>query len=218
MRLGRLLSLATCVLLWHGAAYADIATVDQTLDYTYNTSQGGSWYFHYPGEVVDHSPFNRHMWEDWGWTHDMSSLVPAGVTGIDSATLTILAWGVNDDIGEVDMVYIDGIAAGPLEGVSNGLPIPPLPPEIYEVPGPFDAYTAWSITQFTLSPQALQQLLLDGSMDVFLNIDTTGDGFRVTIGTSTLTVNYLTGSPVPEPATIGILGLGGLLMARRRRS
>jgi hypothetical protein len=31
-------------------------------------------------------------------------------------------------------------------------------------------------------------------------------------------VDYLTGSPVPEPATLAILGLGGLFVLRHRRT
>jgi hypothetical protein len=58
-----------------------------------------------------------------------------------------------------------------------------------------------------------------GRLDVFLNIDAPLNGDRVTIRSSTLTVDYLTGgSPVPEPATLALLGLGALVMLRRRRS
>ena len=40
--------------------------------------------------------------------------VPADATGIDAATLSILAWGVNDIEGEVDIIYVNGMQLGTL--------------------------------------------------------------------------------------------------------
>jgi hypothetical protein len=218
MRLERLFVLAACVFLCTAAANADIATVQQTLDYTDNGG-GHTWYFWNPQIIVDHSPFQRDGWQDWSWTHDVQALVPAGATGIDSATLSILAWGVDDYLGETDIIYVNGVQVGALDGPGNGEPIPPLPQELYEVPGqPNGAFTQWSVTSFTLPANVVHGLLLDGNLDVFVDIDAPLDGHRVTIASSTLTVDYLTTTTVPEPATLAVLGLGGLFILRRRRS
>ena len=218
MRLVRLLALAACVLVGAGVANAEIATVSQTLDYTDNGA-GYGLYFWAPDTIVDHAPYQRHAWEDWGWTHDVSALAPTGATGIDAATLSILAWGVNDDLGEVDVLYVNGVQVGTLQGPSNGQPVPPVPPEAYQISGqPSGLSTEWSATSFALPASVLQELLVDGRLDVFLNIDAPLNGDRVTIRSSTLTVDYLVGTAIPEPATLGLLGLGGLVMLKRRRS
>ena len=118
--------------------------------------------------------------------------MPQDATGIDSATLSILAWGV-DDTNEVDMIYVNGVQVGMLQGPSNGVPVPPVPPEMRTVAGePFDALTAWSMTIFTLPATVLKELQQDRKVDVFINIDVPVNGTRVTIRSSTLTVNYTT--------------------------
>jgi len=189
MKLARLIALAACVLVGAGAANAGVVSISQTLDYTYDV--GNTWFFWPPTAIVDHSPFHRHSWEDWGWTHSLSAGVPADATDIVEATLSILAWGVDDTEGEVDIVSIDGVQAGTLQGSSNGLPVPPVPPEAYQTVGqPNTLATRWSVTSFTLSQAALQTLLVTDKLKVFLNIDAPVDGERVTIRSSTLTVKY----------------------------
>jgi len=212
MKWASLIALAACVWVGAGVANAEIATVSQTLDYT-----NGGGYFWSPDTIVDHPPYHRDCWQDWGWTHDMTSLVPEGITGIDAATLSILAWGVDEPFGEVDAIYVNGVQVGLLQGPGNGEPVPPVPPEAYGVSGqPFDAFTNWSVTSFTLPANVLQDLLAGGTLDVHLDIDVPMNGDRVTIRSSTLAIDYLTGSPVPEPATIGLLTLGALALLKRR--
>jgi hypothetical protein len=189
MKLVRLIALVACVLVGAGVANARIATISQTLDYTDDYDHG--WAFWPPDMIIDHAPFQRHAWEDWGWTHNVRALVPADATGIDGATLSILAWGVNDDQGEVDIVSVNGVQLGPLEGSSNGRPVPPVPPEAYQIPGqPSTLSVEWSVTSFSLPANVLDKLLADGKADVFLDIDVPVEGHRVTIRSSTLTVNY----------------------------
>jgi hypothetical protein len=215
MKWARLIALAACLLAGTGAANAGIDTVSQTLDYADNQYD---WYFWSPDTIVDHPPYHRHAWEDWGWTHDLSALAPTDATGIDAATLAILAWGVNDDLGEVDLIYVNGTPVGTLEGPSNGEPVPPVPPEMYDVSGqPGDAFTAWSVTSFTLPRNVLQDLFLNGELNVYVDIDAPLNGDRVTIRSSTLSVGYLVGTAIPEPATLGLLGLGALVLLERRR-
>jgi len=218
MKLASVIALAACLLAGAGAANAGIAGVTQTLDYADNSSGYGG-YFWAPDTIVDHPPYHRHAWEDWGWTHDVSALVPTDATGIDAATLSILAWGVNDTDGEVDVIYVNGTPVGTLQDPSNGQPVPPVPPEMYDTPGqPSGAFTDWSVTSFTLPAAALQDLFLNGELNVFVNIDAPLNGDRVTIRSSTLTVDYLVGTVIPEPATLALLGLGSLVMLKRRRS
>ncbi len=191
MELTRLIALAACVLVGAGAANAGVTSVSQTLDYTFDAAN--TWYFWPPTTIVDHAPFHRHSWEDWGWTHSLSAGIPADATDIVGATLSILAWAVDDIEGEVDIVSVDGVPVGTLQGPSNGQPVPPVPPEAYQIPGqPNTLGTRWSVTSFTLSPAALQTLLVTDQLKVFLNIDAPVDGERVTIRSSTLTVNYTT--------------------------
>jgi hypothetical protein len=202
MKLTGLIALTTCVLIGAGVANAGVTRVTHTLDYTYNVGQ--NWHFWPPNAIVDHALWHRHSWEDWGWTHNVSALVPANATGIVGATLSLLAWGVDDTEGEVDIVSVDGVQVGTLEGTSNGRPVPPVPPEAYQTPGqPNTLATRWSVTVFTLSTATLQKLMATGEIDVFLNIDAPVEGERVTIRSSTLTIDYSTsgggGGGVTDP-------------------
>jgi hypothetical protein len=188
MKVAQLIALAACMLVGSGAVNAGTGTVNQTLDY--RNDAGNNWYFWAPNTIVDHMPYQRQCWEDWGWTHDVGSLLPTDVVSIDGATLSILAWGV-DDTNEADIIYVNGVQVGTLQGPSNGVPVPPVPPEMSKIPGqPCNALTAWSMTKFTLPPAVLQELLQDRKVEVFMDIDVPVNGTRVTIRSSTLTVNY----------------------------
>ena len=180
--------LVISVLLLGGVVNAETEIVSQTLDYTYDVR------FYEPGQIPDHSPWYQGSWEDWGWTHDMSDAVPAGATGIDWATLWIDAWDVDAVDGEVDVIYVNGVALGTLDD-SGG--------------------RNWQTSYFTLPSSLVDELWQNGELDVYIDIDADNTGQRVTLGASTLTVAYT--GVIPEPATIGLLGLGGLVLLRRRR-
>jgi hypothetical protein len=205
MGMGRWFTLAACVLMCGAVADARVGTITQTLDYTDNW-RGEAWYFWDPGVVVDHSPYHRHAWEDWGWTHDLSTRLPTDVNSIVSATLSILAWDVDDtpnEEGEIetDIVYANGVDIGLLQSSANGVPVPQVPLQMYGVPGqPYNAFTDWSVTVFTLPPKVLGGLALaDNKLNIFVNIDRYLTGDRVTIASSTLELTYTAVSDVPQP-------------------
>jgi hypothetical protein len=50
-----------------------------------------------------------------------------------------------------------------------------------------------------------------------VDVDSETGGSRVTLGSSVLTITYTT-DVVPEPATVGLLGMGALLALKRRRT
>lgn len=108
--------------------------------------------------------------------------------------MAIEAWDVDSEEGENDILYANGVRLGTLVG-----------------PGPL-----WSTTSFSLPAGVLDELWRDGEVRIFMDIDSRLEGFRVTLDHASLAVNYLTNA-VPEPATIGLLGLGALVMIRRKR-
>lgn len=185
----RVVGLVICVLLSGSVVHADVEIVNQTLDHTYSTN------FYVPGDVLDHQPHYRGMWEDWGWTHDMTGVAPEGATGIEWATLWIDAWDVDLGDGEIDVIYINDVEMGVL-GDTGG--------------------RYWETSRFTLPPSLLDDLWQDGEVYVYIDIDTASGGHRVALDNSVLTVSYFVNA-IPEPATFGLLGLGGLIMLKRRR-
>ena len=178
------------VLLLVIPASAEIVSVDYRLDYEDNYNE---WLFPESdpdrivfvppwatidntdpnADVIDHLPWYRNELQCWGWTHDIRSQIPANALGIQSATLTIDDWDVDADVNppEIDRVYANNILLGTLEGT-----------EIYE----------WGQTTLTLPPLVLNDLWDDGTVYIYLDIDVINDimGHRVTLGSSTLTVNY----------------------------
>lgn len=215
----RALGFVTCVLLLGGAARAEIVTINSTMDYADN-GWGAAPYFVPSGEVLDHSPWHAASNQDWGWTHDLTGLVPKDATGIQSAALTIVAWDVDAEEGEEDVIYAtygeppkaSRTELGLLDSHNTSPTSVPWP-----ATGQVGSYAElWSTTTFTLPKDVLDQLWKDSELDVFMDIDRNADGFRVTLEQSSLTVHYFTGTQVPEPATIALLGLGGLFALARR--
>jgi hypothetical protein len=191
MRLPTVAAVIVCAVLFCGAVYADTVTVVDTLDYT-----DGQYYFVPPNVIIDHWPYYRGSWEDWGWSHDLTT-VPANATGILSATVAISAWDVDFYDGEIDVVYANDVQIGTLSETWG---------------------RNWVTSTFTLPESILDDLWEDGEVSIYLDIDTKNGGSRVAIRESVLTITYNTGDPVPEPATVGLLGLGALLVLKRRRS
>ncbi len=177
-----------CATLFCGAANADTVTLNYTMDYE---DEG---YFAPPDIILDHSPWYRTSLEDWGWTHDLVT-IPSNATGIVAASVTISAWDVDAWDGQVDIISANGVQLGYLSGTSG---------------------REWGTTTFDLPTSVLDDLWEDGSVYISIDIDSDPSGHRVTLGDSVLSVTYSTGA-IPEPATVGLLGLGALMALKRRR-
>jgi hypothetical protein len=143
-------------------------------------------------------------------------LVPANATGIQSATLTIIAWNVDDNRPEcADHVIIAG---GTYEYVNDigtyrggGTELGVLStyyasPTVVNWPDPdnqerlgYEDY--WSITSFDLPQNVLDELWANGQIKIWINIDRYrpygATGYRVTLKSAMLTVKYAASGPAP---------------------
>jgi hypothetical protein len=171
MRTIRVLGLLSCILLFSGLASAGTVTIKDVLDYTDNER---GFYFLPPNVVMDHPPYFRMSLEDWDWTHVVKGMVPADANGIQSASLSIYAWDVDGQEGEIDIIYANGVRLGTLLGM------------------PVGEERTWTTTVFNLPAKVVQELWQNGEITIFMDIDKDVVGDRVAIGSSTLTVNYST--------------------------
>lgn len=175
------------VLAFAGVAGASqMVTVSHVMDHRDNVwdPTSGVWFFPPDEPFPDHSPWYRTSNQDWGWTHDVSALVPPYAIGIDSATLTIDAWDVKWDLGQDDVILVNNQYMGMLTGVHND----------------------WHRTAFTLPTNLLNDLWRDEKLSVFMDIDQIVDlswGFRVTLRSSTLTIRYFV-SQVAAPDVVEV--------------
>lgn len=199
MKTIRTTELVGCVLLLCGVAAAQTVTVQQVMDHRhtvhdYSSENSGVWFIppEPPGHICDHWPFYRASTQDWGWTHDVTGLVPPDANGIESASLTIVAWGVKSpDEGEYpeqDVIYADGINLGLLSSYTETpITFPDWPSE-----GQVLHYnTMWSTTTFTLPPEVLDTLWMNRQLYMWLDINKLLlGGFRVTLKSSKLTIRY----------------------------
>ena len=187
----RILVLTGLVLMMGEMAEAGVtATYMGVVDYS-DAFTGN--YFLPPGANEFETDYYRWYSDDWGWTHDISSL-GIGSTTINTATLVIDAFDV--DSAEVDLIYADGILLGRLDADDN----------------------AWNVTTFILGPAVLNELS-DGKLDIWMDIDSSSssEAWAVTLRSSTLTVDL---NVIPSPSAIVLGGIGMSLVGwmKRRRT
>jgi hypothetical protein len=201
-------ALVMALLLSCMSAAANVATVSQIVSHESDRDDPNGPWFIPPDNILDHTPFHRGMWEDWGWTHDMTTLVPTDANGIVSATLAIRTWGVDAALEESP--EIDGIYA--IRTTKSGSPKTPVvyfhtEGGVIALPGtrigslqgtlPY----SWGTTNLTLPADILTDLWRDRGLRLFMNIDEGNGGRRVSLAYSMLTVNYAVPSTSREPNT-----------------
>jgi hypothetical protein len=133
-------------------------------------------------DPFDHYYYRWHA-DDWGWTHTFNPPEFPDVT-INWAKLEIYAFDA--DVDEVDLIEGDGLALG----------------QLWDSPE-----DSWLLTTLPLDSAALDELLVDGTMDIWMDIDAeypgpSGPYWAVTLASSTLTIDYdviLPDPPVDPP-------------------
>lgn len=151
------------------------------------------------------SPYYRDESEDWGWTHNAI----AG-SSFSSIVLDISAFDV-DSPSEQDMISVfDGtnwVDLGNLLGLND----------------------IWAFTTFDLTSYAWAESQVNAGLQVKLDIDSTFDGWLVTLAKSTLTIDGGSQQCVPTPgipctpasvsesSSVALLGLGLVVLGLRRR-
>ncbi|MBP7050357.1 MAG: hypothetical protein KBE65_05020 [Phycisphaerae bacterium] len=215
MKTIRMSVLTTCVLLLAGVASADTVTIKHTMNYLDNDWAAGVWFVE-EGTILDHSPYCRNTTEDWGWTHVVTDNIPKGATGIESATVTIIAWNIDVAAGEDDMIYaLAEPAASTTEAKTNGTELgilnsyltSPITVEWASMDGDSHQINGyedlWSTTTFELTADMLEDLWTNGEISFYMNIDATGgNGMRATLESAVLEIDYI--APKPEVTYVNI--------------
>jgi hypothetical protein len=213
--------LILCVLLLAGVANAQIVTREYTADYRDNVwGLYGPWFIE-PDLVLDHSPFYRNAWEDWGWLHSIAGRVPAGATEIESATLRIVAWGVAPPAwldsplfgqprwaSEEHMIYVHPQPYQSQMGLlktfeDSPIQVPWAAVDPQTGDGQPSGYESrFSITEFELPANVIDHLWTTGQVYFSMDIDRIMDadaGKRVTLVSATLRIRYVAPGAVIEP-------------------
>ncbi len=185
MNVGHIFRCIICVLLLTCMAQAGVVTVKQVMDYDDSGSYTEEPFFMDPNDIEDHPPHFRGVLESWGWTHDVSAIIPEGATGVKSATLAIEAWDVSRttyvELEELDMISVNGIDLGYLLD-TNG------------------RHYGWTL--YSLPADLLEDLWVDAAIYVYIDIDELNAGNRVALRQSELTIEFLTDGEIPEPDPI----------------
>jgi hypothetical protein len=189
------------------SAVADTVTVSQTVTYKNNTTtyDPNGPYFVPPGKTMDHTPYHRGMWEDWGWRHDMTTLVPAGATGVASAKLKIRAWIRSLSAPDIDSIYAIRTSGGALvpfmtQDREFGDPLYLRATSVGNLSYTDDIEEFENMELDITDPGILTDLFNDRGLSFFMNIDATSTGHRITTCYARLTVSYIVPSKPWEPS------------------
>lgn len=201
------------VLLLAGMANADIVAIQHTMNYEDNSWADGVWFIP-SGAILDHADYCRACNQDWAWTHVVTDRIPAGATGIESATLTVIAWKIDVEAGEDDYVYAlaeepattalartNGANLGMLNSASTSPTTVSWAAEDEYGASQINGYEyLWSTTTFELPAETLEELWANGQVCFYLDIDQTSiTGMRATIESATLRINYIAPTPQAPP-------------------
>ncbi len=187
------------------SAAVTAAPITDVQEYSNNTA---SEYFVINDAAKYDFPYYRRVSDDWTWLH-------SAIAGVHtSIVLDISAFDVDYNTqfnGEVDNIWVfdgsDWLNLGALAGASD----------------------IWAFSSFDLTAFSWAQAQVNAGLQVKIDIDVLGEGWAVTLGKSTLTVDGgnqqcvptpgipCTPSSVSEPAALGLFGLALLGLGLRRR-